>query len=99
MNSIRLHELDNCVVLGEDIKQGDQIADGDNIIIVSSDVALGHKVAIRSIPAGEAVFKYGVSIGSATSLVQPGDHIHLHNMKSDYLPTYILTQDEEANDE
>ena len=29
-------------------------------------------------------------IGSATRDIEPGEHVHLHNMKSDYLPTYTL---------
>jgi len=29
-----------------------------------------------------------VAIGSATRDIAVGEHVHLHNMKSDYLPTY-----------
>ena len=38
-------------------------------------------------PAGDKVMKYGAPIGSATQAIALGDHVHLHNLKSDYTPT------------
>jgi hypothetical protein len=52
-------------------------------------VGLGPKLAARDIAPGEKIIKYGVPIGSATIAIPAGGHIHLHNMKSDYLPTYL----------
>lgn len=46
-------------------------------------VSLGHKVALRDIPAGEAVVKYGVRIGHATQAIPRGAWVHLHNLASD----------------
>lgn len=31
-----------------------------------------------------------MAIESATRAIEAGEHVHLHNMKSDYLPTYAL---------
>ncbi|HRJ73596.1 MAG TPA: SAF domain-containing protein [Terrimicrobiaceae bacterium] len=45
---------------------------------------------MRDIRTGEKILKYGVPIGSATCDIAFGEHVHLHNMKSDYLPTYTL---------
>ncbi|MBO5228183.1 MAG: UxaA family hydrolase, partial [Lachnospiraceae bacterium] len=42
----------------------------------------GHKRAIRDIKAGEAVIKYGFSIGNATEDIKAGDHVHSHNLKT-----------------
>ena len=42
----------------------------------------GHKVALRLIRAGEAVLKYGSSIGTATCDIPPGAHVHTHNLAS-----------------
>ena len=47
-------------------------------------------VVIEAIPAGTKVVKFAAPIGSATCPIQPGEHVHLHNLKSDYLPTYTL---------
>jgi hypothetical protein len=46
-------------------------------------IALGHKVALRDIAAGEAVVKSGVRIGHATHPIRRGAWVHLHNLASD----------------
>lgn len=56
------------------------------------DLNLGHKVATQTIREGEKIIKYGVPIGSATRAIQAGEHVHLHNIQSDYLPTYTLDE-------
>jgi hypothetical protein len=53
-------------------------------------LGLGHKVARVPLAPGDKVIKYGASIGSATAPIAPGDHVHLHNLRSDYTPTYAL---------
>lgn len=55
-------------------------------------LCMGHKLALRPMETGEKVLKYGVSIGSATTTIAVGDHVHLHNMQSDYTPTFSLTE-------
>lgn len=57
-------------------------------VVARSDVALGHKIARRVIHRGAPVVKYGVSIGSSTAEIQPGEWVHLHNMKSDYIASH-----------
>ena len=59
-------------------------------LVVRQTVKLGDKVAARDLAAGEIILKYGVPIGSATRAIPAGEHVHLHNMRSDYLPTYTL---------
>jgi altronate hydrolase len=44
---------------------------------------LGHKVAVRPIKKGEAVYKYGQIIGFAKEDIQPGTHLHVHNLGAD----------------
>jgi hypothetical protein len=46
-----------------------------------------------SLNPGDKIIKFGVPIGSATKHIDIGEHIHLHNMKSDYLPTYTLSDE------
>ncbi len=43
---------------------------------------------MREIAPGEKIIKYGVPIGSAVLRISVGEHVHTHNIKSDYLPTY-----------
>lgn len=40
----------------------------------------GHKVAVRPVAPGAPVHKYGEVIGVATTAIQPGDHVHTHNL-------------------
>jgi hypothetical protein len=32
------------------------------------------------------VFKVGVPIGTATRAIEPGEHVHSHNLRSDHIP-------------
>lgn len=49
---------------------------------VEVSVQTGHKRAIKDIAKGEAVIKYGYSIGNATSDIKAGEHVHSHNLKT-----------------
>jgi altronate hydrolase len=80
MSQTTLHiaEQDNVVVALRAIAGG-TVVDG---VTVASDVPAGHKIATRSIPAGQTVLKYGYPIGVATRDIAPGEHVHSHNLTS-----------------
>ncbi len=40
----------------------------------------GHKFALHQVAAGDDVVKYGAPIGTATAAIDPGAHVHLHNL-------------------
>jgi (2R)-sulfolactate sulfo-lyase subunit alpha len=46
------------------------------------DIPLGHKIALLPVGTGAPVTKYGVTIGVATAAIKPGEHVHVHNLKS-----------------
>lgn len=48
----------------------------------AKDIPLGHKLALRDLPAGAVVRKYGEAIGTLTQAVARGDHVHVHNLRS-----------------
>ena len=85
-----LDEADNVLVATARIRAGETIVVGGAGILVSADIPLGHKLARRAIMAREKIVKYGAPIGSATADIAPGSHVHVHNVKSDYTPTYHL---------
>lgn len=59
-------------------------------MVIATDLPLGHKLARRNIAQGEKVVKYGAPVGSATAPIRAGEHVHVHNVKSDYTPSYHL---------
>ena len=49
-------------------------------VFVAEDIPAGHKVATRSLAAGDIVRKYGQPIGQATRDIGAGAHVHVHNL-------------------
>ena len=45
-------------------------------------IPAGHKFALRDIPAGEYIIKYGEIIGRATADIKVGEWVHTHNVRS-----------------
>jgi len=84
---VRLHEADNVVVAFRDLDEG-ATAGG---LTLRRAVPRGHKVATAAIAVGEPVRKYNQIIGFATAAIEPGDHVHTHNVEfkafeRDYAP-------------
>lgn len=50
-------------------------------LVLGEAIPFGHKVAITRIAQGEHVRKYGEVIGSATVDIEPGKHVHVHNIE------------------
>jgi len=83
---------DNVLVLIKSVSAGSSLLLNGETYKLNIPLDLGHKIAARDIHAGEKIYKYGVPIGSATRDIQAGEHVHLHNMKSDYIPTYSFDE-------
>ena len=71
----------------------------DNVLVarVAGVVPLGHKIARTDIRAGDKILKYGAPIGMATADIPAGAHVHVHNVRSDYTPSYTLDAGKEAS--
>lgn len=83
---------DNVAVAVRPLRAGDTVACNGVALTLERDIATGHKVAVRAIAAGETIVKYHCPIGLATVAIPAGAHVHTHNVKSGYLPTYTLPQ-------
>ena len=82
-----LHPDDNILVARRDIAQGELVEmDGESFNMPAA-IELGHKLARRTLAADARVLKYGAPIGSMKIAVARGEHVHLHNLKSDYIPS------------
>ena len=55
---------------------------GLSSIIAAESVPLCHKIAVKAVKSGDPVFKYGYFIGHATRAIDPGKHVHIHNIES-----------------
>jgi altronate dehydratase small subunit len=44
-------------------------------------IEFGHKFAVKMISKGEDILKYGEVIGSATTDIHIGEHVHIHNLE------------------
>jgi altronate dehydratase len=85
-----LHEADNVLVARAPLPARESaIFDGEAVVLTAA-IPLGHKAARRAIGVGEAIIKYGAPIGVATAAIARGDHVHTHNVRSAYTPTYSL---------
>ncbi len=90
---LRIAEEDNVYVLLRSLNAGARLQLGEQTITCETSLEMGHKIAARNIAAGEKIVKYGAPIGSATRDIRAGEHVHLHNIKSDYIPTYVLNSE------
>jgi altronate dehydratase small subunit len=87
---ILLNESDNTVVACAPLPTGTALDLGGNFVTLTADIDIGHKLARMPIRCSEKIIKYGAVIGSANADIAVGEHVHTHNMDSDYLPTYTL---------
>lgn len=90
---LRIHPADNVLIVREPIVVGTILTINDQPVKAEIALSFGNKVASSPIQRNEQVIKFGIPIGSATQDIAPGEHVHLHNMKSDYLPTYTMTDE------
>lgn len=77
---IHLHPADNVAVATRDLPKGHAISCGGRSLDLVGPVKLGHKVALSAIPVGQAITKYGQTIGFATEDIAPGQWLHTHNL-------------------
>ena len=52
-------------------------------INVKERIPFAHKIALRKIPKGGGVIKYGERIGRATRMITPGELVHIHNVSGE----------------
>lgn len=85
---ILLHEVDDDVgVATMDLTAGEAVQaltlEGEPVaeIELVDDVPLAHKVAMKAIDIDQDVVEYGRAIGSSTTPILAGAHVHTHNVK------------------
>jgi hypothetical protein len=91
-SAMKLAPADNVAVALRPLSAGERIVLDGRALTVERDIAVGHKLAARDIAAGDAILKYNCPIGIATQDIRAGAYVHTHNVKSGYLPTYVLPE-------
>lgn len=85
---VLLNTADNVFVCCKEVLAGSTLVLEDVEIKMTTDITVGHKIARQAISSGDKILKYGVSIGSATQDIAVGEHVHIQNMKSDYIASH-----------
>ena len=79
---VQIHESDNVVVALKALPAGTEIEVNHEKIKSLQDIPAGHKMAVKDIPSGQEVVKYGFRIGNAKEDIKAGQWIHTHNLKT-----------------
>ncbi len=79
MKTIKVHERDNVAIPVEAAPKGTVLEGG---LVLREDIPQGHKIALRDLAEGEAVVRYGVTLGYLLKAVPAGGLINEHTLKA-----------------
>lgn len=86
VNMIVLATEDNVGIALRGIAAGEAASDGGGRAILSGEeVPQGHKIALERIAEGDRIVRFGVAVGIASSAIERGRLVHVHNVRSQYL--------------
>lgn len=81
---IIIHPTDNVATALEDLDSGSELTillgQETTKLVVRQPIPRGHKISIKPIQAGMPVIKYGEQIGITRVQIEPGLHVHIHNV-------------------
>ncbi len=77
---IRLHPNDNVLIAREPLTLGAEVSIDGTMRRIRAQVPAGHKIAATKIEKDAVILKYDTPIGVATRDVEPGEHLHTHNI-------------------
>jgi altronate dehydratase small subunit len=82
--AVVLSPKDNVATALANLKAGDtlKLAVGGQTqdVKLTADIPFGHKLSLSRIDPNLPVIKYGEVIGFSSALIEPGDHVHVHNV-------------------
>ncbi len=84
LQAIMVNSRDNVATAMANLNKGVivnlSVGEDNSTIEIMEDIALGHKFSLYQIEPDSAIIKYGEVIGYATKPIQPGEHVHVHNV-------------------
>jgi altronate dehydratase len=82
--AIAIHPDDNVATLIDPVSASEEtevlLGPARSRLRAAASIPSGHKIALRDIPQGGPVIKFGQRIGRATTPIRAGDHVHVHNV-------------------
>jgi altronate dehydratase small subunit len=86
--SILLNTRDDVATALTDLQAGESVhtslGDLSVDVVLREDIEFGHKYALRDIPLGDEILKYGLPIGKALVDIKAGEWVHVHNCRSEH---------------
>ncbi len=79
-SALLLHPEDNVAVARVPLSPGRELRIGGRRVVTLDPIPPGHKIALIAVAAGEAIRRYGQVMGRATRPIEPGRHVHTHNV-------------------
>ena len=77
---IILHPEDDVAIAKEPLLAGTRLDHQGEVIPLARMVPAGHKLALRVLPKGSALRRYGQIIGETSADIALGEHVHSHNL-------------------
>jgi len=85
LEALLLNPKDNVATAVCQLERGQSITVKNGVNSTDIDlmqaIPFGHKLALRDIEPGEKIIKYGEVIGQATTRINKGEHVHVHNVE------------------
>lgn len=81
--AVHLRPEDNVAIASRPLAPGSEYRLNGHTFQLDNRIGMGHKIALRPIKKGEAIYKYGQIIGFASRDIAPGEHVHVHNVAAD----------------
>lgn len=90
---IKIHSRDNVIIALKNFSAGDIVEVEGKRISLLADIEKGHKIATEDITNGADIIKYGYPIGHAIADIKVGEHVHVHNVKTNLNDVFDYSYD------
>lgn len=86
VNMVVLSAEDNVGIALKSIAAGEMAQDmGGHELRSNQEIPQGHKISLLTIGKGDKIVRFGVPVGIAKATINTGEHVHIHNVRSQYL--------------
>ena len=98
--AMRVNDQDHVATLLTNVEAGVEVIVTDKYnqeisrVVLRDRIPFGNKVAITELKHGDLVYKYGYPIGVTRCMVQEGELVHVHNLKSQKVDIPEITANE-----